>query len=262
MGVVYRARDRQLDEEVALKLLRAEAMTKDPSLLDRFKREVKHARRITHHNVTRTHDFGEADGVPFISMEYLEGVTLKQLVRRHGALPLGVALNFAKQMCRGLAAAHERGVVHRDIKPHNMLIVPESSELKIMDFGIAGSSKVDKRDPSLTTAGTVMGTPDYMSPEQAQGLPADFRSDIYSLGVVLFEALTGKLPFGGETVTQIVIAHIQQPPPRPRDLKPDLPRDLEVAVLRCLVKEPSKRWQSVDELLQALSAVSTRADAA
>jgi serine/threonine-protein kinase len=262
MGVVYRARDRQLDEEVALKLLRAEAMRKDPTLLDRFKQEIKLARRITHHNVLRTHDFGEADGVPFISMEYLEGVTLKQLVRGRGPLPLGVALSFAKQMCRGLAAAHERGVVHRDIKPHNMLILPESSELKIMDFGIARPSKVDKQDPSLTTAGTVMGTPDYMSPEQAQGLTADFRSDIYSLGVVLFEALTGKLPFGGETVTQIVIAHIQQPPPRPRSLKPDLPLDLETAVLRCLVKEPAKRWQSVGELLETLSAVSTRADAA
>ncbi|MGD8895806.1 MAG: protein kinase [Acidobacteriota bacterium] len=262
MGVVYRARDRQLDEEVALKLLRAEAIAKDPSLLDRFKREVKHARRITHHNVLRTHDFGEADGVPFISMEYLEGVTLKQLVRSRGALPLGVALNFAKQMCRGLAAAHQRGVVHRDIKPQNMLILPESSELKIMDFGIAGSSQVGKQDPSLTTEGMVMGTPDYMSPEQAQGRPADFRSDIYSLGVVLFESLTGKLPFRGETVTQIVIAHIQQAPPRPRALKPDLPLDLETAVLRCLVKEPTKRWQSVDELLEVLSAVSTRADVA
>ncbi len=262
MGVVYRARDRQLDEEVALKLLRAKAVTKDPTLLDRFKQEIKLARRITHHNVLRTHDFGEADGVPFISMEYLEGVTLKQLVRGRGALPLGVALNFAKQMCRGLSAAHERGVVHRDIKPHNMLILPESSELKIMDFGIARPSKVDKQDPSLTTAGTVMGTPDYMSPEQAQGLPADFRSDIYSLGVVLFEALTGTLPFRGETVTQIVIAHIQQPPPRPRSLRPDLPLELETAVLRCLVKEPAKRWQSVDELLEVLTAASTRADAA
>lgn len=262
MGVVYRARDRQLDEEVALKLLRPEALAKDKDLLTRFKDEIKLARRITHHNVLRTHDFGEADGISFISMEYLEGVTLKQLVRGRGALPVGVALNFAKQMCRGLAAAHERGIVHRDIKPQNLLILPESSELKIMDFGIAKGTAVDGKDSDLTKAGTVMGTPDYMSPEQAQGLQADLRSDIYSTGIVLFEALTGKLPFPGETPMQTVMAHIQKPAPRPRGLNDRIPEDLEAVVLRCLAKEPTKRWQSVNELLEALSAVSTRADAA
>jgi serine/threonine-protein kinase len=262
MGVVYRARDRQLDEVVALKLLRAEALASEPSLLERFKQEIKLARRITHRNVLRTHDFGEANGVPFISMEYLEGVTLKELVRNRGALPLGVALSFAKQMCHGLDAAHTQGVVHRDIKPHNMLILPESGELKIMDFGIARPSQVGGQDAGLTTAGTVMGTPDYMSPEQAQGRPADFRADIYSTGVVLFEALTGQLPFRGETVTQIIIGHIQQPPPRPRSINPRLPQGLEVAVLRCLQKDPDRRWQSVSELARALSAVSTGAEAA
>jgi HAMP domain-containing protein len=262
MGVVYRARDRQLDEVVALKVLRAEALARDSTLLDRFKQEIKLARRITHRNVLRTHDFGESDGVPFISMEYLEGVTLKDLVRRRGALPLGVALGFAKQMCHGLEAAHSRGVVHRDIKPQNMLIIPESGELKIMDFGISRVSSVGVDAAGLTVAGMVMGTPDYMSPEQGQGQTAGFPSDIYSLGVVLFETLTGKLPFSGETTTQIVIAHIQQQPPRPRSLKPDLPPDLEVAVLRCLEKDPSRRFQGVGELLRALSAVSTRAEAA
>ena len=205
----------------------------------------------------RTHDFGEAEGVPFISMEYLEGVTLKDLVRNRGALPLGVGLSFAKQMCHGLEAAHARGVIHRDIKPQNMLIIPESGELKIMDFGIARPTQVGGQDPSLTTAGTVMGTPDYMSPEQAQGRPADFRSDIYSLGVVLFESLTGKLPFDSETVTQIVIAHIQQPPPRPRSINPHLPAELEAAVLRCLEKDPAQRFQSVEGLVQILTRIST-----
>jgi serine/threonine-protein kinase len=262
MGVVYRARDRQLDEVVALKLLRTEALASEPTLLERFKQEIKLARRITHRNVLRTHDFGEANGVPFISMEYLEGVTLKELVRNRGALPLGVALSFAKQMCHGLDAAHAQGVVHRDIKPHNMLILPESGELKIMDFGIARPSRLGGQDAGLTSAGTVMGTPDYMSPEQAQGRPADFRSDIYSIGVVLFEALTGRLPFGGQTMTQIIIAHIQQPPPRPRSINPRLPQGLEVAVLRCLQKDPERRWQSVSELAEALSAVSTGAEAA
>ena len=189
MGVVYRARDRQLDEVVALKLLRPEALASDPTLLERFKQEIKLARRITHRNVLRTHDFGETAGVPYISMEYLEGVTLKDLVRNRGALPLGVGLSIAKQMCHGLGAAHEGGVVHRDIKPQNMLILPETAELKIMDFGISRVSSVEPEAGGLTTAGTVMGTPDYMPPEQAQGRPADFRSDLYSLSVVLLRDL-------------------------------------------------------------------------
>jgi serine/threonine-protein kinase len=137
MGVVYRAKDKQLDEEVALKVLRPEIIKEDATILERFKQETKLARRITHRNVLRTHDIGEAQGAPFISMEYIEGVTLKDLVANKGALPLGVGLRVAKQMCQGLDAAHRQGVVHRDIKPHNMLILPETGELKIMDFGIA-----------------------------------------------------------------------------------------------------------------------------
>jgi serine/threonine-protein kinase len=262
MGVVYRARDRQLDEIVALKLLRPEALASDPTLLERFKQEIKLARRITHRNVLRTHDFGETAGVPYISMEYLEGVTLKDLVRNRGALPLGVGLSIAKQMCHGLGAAHEGGVVHRDIKPQNMLILPETGELKIMDFGIARVSSVDAGGSGLTTAGTVMGTPDYMPPEQAQGRPADFRSDLYSLAVVLFETFTGKLPFKGETPMAIVVAHIQQAPPRPRALNPKLPPELEAAILKGLQKDPAKRWQTTDEILEALSAISTKAEAA
>src|SRR6185503_13099190 len=148
------------------------------------------ARRITHRNVLRTHDFGETGGTAYISMEYLEGVTLKDLIRGKGALPNGVGLRIAKQMCQGLEAAHQQGVVHRDIKPQNMLILPETGELKIMDFGIARTSTVEPGSSGLTTAGTVMGTPDYMPPEQAQGSPADFRSDIYSLAVVFFETFT------------------------------------------------------------------------
>ena len=225
MGVVYRARDRQLDEVVALKLLRPEALASDPTLLDRFKQEIKLARQITHRNVLRTHDFGETAGVPYISMEYLEGVTLKDLVRRAAARCRSAsASSIAKQMCHGLGAAHETGVVHRDIKPQNMLILPETGELKIMDFGISRRPRSSRARSGLTTAGTVMGTPDYMPPEQAQGKPADFRSDIYSLAVVFFEIFTGKLPFKGETPMAVVVAHIQQPPPRPRSVNPKLSR--------------------------------------
>jgi eukaryotic-like serine/threonine-protein kinase len=262
MGIVYRAKDRQLDDVVALKVLRGEILKDDPNLLVRFKQEIKLARKITHRNVLRTHDLGEADGTPFISMEYLEGVTLKDLIRGKGALPLGVGLSIAKQMCHGLDAAHHEGVVHRDIKPQNMLIIPESGDLKIMDFGIARVSEVKGEASGLTTAGTVMGTPDYMPPEQAQGQPADFRSDIYSLGVVLFETFTGRLPFDGDTIMAIVMSHIQKAPPKPRALNPRLPADLEAVILRCLEKDPSRRFQKVDEILDSLTAISSRVEAA
>ena len=261
MGVVYRARDRQLDEIVALKVLRSDVLKDDPTLLERFKREIKLARRITHRNVLRTHDFGETEGTPYISMEYLEGVTLKDLIRGKGALPLPVGLRIAKQMCLGLEAAHQEGVVHRDIKPQNMLIIPETGDLKIMDFGIARVSEMKAGAAGLTSTGTVMGTPDYMPPEQAQGQPADFRSDIYSLGIVFYEIFTGHLPFSGDTVMAVVLAHIQRPAPAPRQANPAIPPELEAVILRCIEKSPSKRYQRVEDVLEDLGAVSTRLDA-
>jgi serine/threonine-protein kinase len=262
MGVVYRARDQQLDEVVALKVVRSEVMKEDPTLLDRFKQEIKLARRITHRNILRTHDFGETAGTPYISMEYLEGVTLKDLLRSKGALPLGVGLRIAKQMCQGLEAAHQQGVVHRDIKPQNILILPESGDLKILDFGNARVSEMDAAASGLTTAGTVMGTPDYIPPEQAQGNPADFRSDIYSLGVVLFEIFTGRMPFTGDTVMAVVLSHIQKPPPPPRSVNPKIPPDLEAIILRCLEKQPDRRYQSVGDILKDLVEVSVETSAA
>jgi eukaryotic-like serine/threonine-protein kinase len=262
MGVVYRAHDRKLDEEVALKVLRPDVLKEDTTLLDRFKQEIKLARKISHRNVLRTHDFGEADGIPYISMEYLEGVTLKDLVNSKGALPLGIGLRIARQMCQGLDAAHQQGVVHRDIKPQNMLILPESGDVKIMDFGIARVSEVKgapppKPESGLTTAGTVMGTPDYMSPEQAQGSLADFRSDIYSLGVVLYEVFTGRLPFTGENLMQVVIAHIQKEAPAPRTLNPRIPPALERVIVRCMDKNPGRRYQRVSDMHRELSEVSS-----
>ena len=264
MGAVYRAKDKQLDDVVALKVLRADVLQEDPTLLDRFKQEIKLARKITHRNVLRTHDFGEADGMPYISMEYLEGVTLKDLVKGKGALPSGVGLRIAKQMCQGLEAAHQQGVVHRDIKPHNMLILPETGELKIMDFGIARVSEVKGgvAAAGLTTTGTVMGTPDYIPPEQAQGRAADFRSDIYSVGVVLFEIFTGKLPFQGDSIMSVILNHIQQAPPRPSTVNARVPKELEAIILRCLEKDPANRYQRVSELLKDLKTVTAREEAA
>ena len=262
MGVVYRARDQQLDEVVALKVVRSEVMKEDPTLLDRFKQEIKLARRITHRNILRTHDFGETAGTPYISMEYLEGVALKDLLRNKGALPLGVGLRIAKQMCQGLEAAHQQGVVHRDIKPQNVLILPETGDLKIMDFGIARVSEMDAGASGLTTAGTVMGTPDYIPPEQAQGNPADFRSDIYSLGVVFYEIFTGRMPFSGDTVMAVVLSHIQKPPPPPRTVNPKIPPELEAIILRCLEKQPDRRYQSVGAILKDLVEVSVESSAA
>lgn len=262
MGVVFRAKDNQLDEVVALKTLRSDVLSQDSTLLQRFKLEIKLARKITHKNVLRTHDFGEWMGTPYISMEYLEGVTLKDLQKRKGALPLGVGLQIAKQMCHGLAAAHAQGVIHRDIKPQNMLIIPETGDLKIMDFGIATVSNVKDEskpsDSSITGAGVVLGTPDYLAPELGKGQPADFRSDIYCMGVVLFELFCGRLPFPGESPMQIVIHHMQTPPPKPRSLKPSIPEDLQAVILKCMEKEREKRFQTVDELTEALNAISER----
>jgi eukaryotic-like serine/threonine-protein kinase len=258
MGVVYRARDRQLDETVALKVLRPEVLREDTTLLDRFKQEIKLARRITHRNVLRTHDFGEAGGVFYISMEYLEGVTLKELIRTKGALPLGVGLRIAKQICHGLEAAHNVGVVHRDIKPQNMLILPESGELKVMDFGIARVSEM--RERGMTSTGVIMGTPDYMPPEQAQAAPTDFRSDIYSLGVVFFEMFVGRLPFQGDNAMGILLQHIQAAPPAPRSLNPRLPAQLETLILRCLEKSPARRYARMADLIAALSDCSASLD--
>ena len=258
MGVVYRARDLTLDDIVALKVLRGEMLKDDPTHLERFKQEIKLARRITHRNVLRTHDFGEAGGTPYISMEYLEGVTLKDLIKNKGALPVPVGMRIAKQMCQGLEAAHAQGVVHRDIKPQNMLILPETGDLKIMDFGIARVQAVKAGDAGLTTAGTVMGTPDYMPPEQAQGLAADFRSDIYSLGIVLFEVFTGALPFTGDTMMQVVLSHIRNPPPAPRSINPRLPERLEQVILRAIDKDPARRYQTVGEMLDDLDVVSAQ----
>jgi len=256
MGIVYRAHDRDLDDLVAIKTLRSDAVSADPSLLDRFKQEIRLARRITHSNILRTHDLGEANGLRYLSMEYVKGITLKHLVESDQILPLPVALRIAKQMCAGLAAAHGAGVIHRDIKPQNILIEPTGG-LKIMDFGIARLTE----DRGMTATGTVIGTPDYMSPEQARGLPLDFRSDIYSTGVVLYELFTGTLPFEGDSPLAVVLKHVQEKPPAPQSRNPKIDPKVAAIVLRCMQKNPAERYQSVNELYEALTRVTASAAA-
>jgi len=254
MGIVYKAYDRELDDLVAIKTLRSEVLSADPTLLDRFKQEIRLARRITHANVLRTHDLGESNGLKYLSMEFVKGLTLKHLLESGEILPTPVGLRIAKQVCAGLAAAHEVGVIHRDIKPQNILIEPTGG-LKIMDFGIARLTE----DRGMTATGTVIGTPDYMSPEQARGVPLDFRSDIYSTGVVLYEVFTGSLPFDGDSPLAVVLKHVNDPPPLPQSKNPRIEPKIAVIIMKCLEKEPGARFQSVADLYESLAKVTAQA---
>ncbi|HEX7252185.1 MAG TPA: protein kinase, partial [Thermoanaerobaculia bacterium] len=254
MGIVYKAHDRDLDDVVAIKTLRSEALFADPTLLDRFKQEIRLARRITHPNILRTHDLGETNGLRYLSMEFVKGITLKHLIDQDQLLPTPVALRIAKQACAGLAAAHEVGVIHRDIKPQNIIIEPTGG-LKIMDFGIARLTQ----ERGMTATGTVVGTPDYMSPEQARGVPLDFRSDIYSIGVVLYEMFTGSLPFEGDSPLAVVLKHVQEKPPSPQSKNPKIDPKIAAIILKCMQKEPNERFQSVNDLYEALTKVTALA---
>ncbi|HEY7681097.1 MAG TPA: protein kinase [Gemmatimonadales bacterium] len=257
MGVVYRAFDRELKESVAIKTLRPE-LVGDPTLLERFKQEIRLARRISHPNVVRTHDLGEAGGLYFITMEFVEGTGLDEVIRRRGALPLAVTLTIGRQLCRALEVAHAQGIVHRDIKPPN-LVVDAQGFLKVMDFGIA--RLVEGRQvagaPGLTAAGSVIGTPEYMAPEQLLGHAVDGRADLYATGVVLFECATGKRLFTGDSFATVLMKQVQEPPPDPRTVVPALPEGFSAVVLRALAKEPEQRWQTATDLLHALEAIRT-----
>src|SRR6266702_1861238 len=214
MGVVYRAFDRELQEPVAIKTLRPEALGGDGVALERFKQEIRLARKITHRNVVRTYDLGEIGGTYYLTMEYVEGTSLKQLIVTRGRLPVPVVLTIGKQLCRALEVAHEQGVIHRDIKPQNMVVDP-TGFLKVMDFGIARLA-TPATGKGLTQEGMSIGTPDYMSPEQLSGLELDARSDLYSAGVVLFECLTARVPFEAASVYALIAKHLEQSPPDPR----------------------------------------------
>lgn len=247
MGMVYKAKDRETGEVVALKAIRTE-IAEDPVAMERFKNEVRLARKITHRNICRTFDFHRTpDGMACISMEFVEGDSLRAILKRFGGLGFRKATEIALEICAGLREAHREGVVHRDLKPENVMLT-EEGEAKVMDFGIARSV-----ESGSGVTGTITGTPAYMAPEQAEGKSVDQRTDIYALGLILYEIYTGEQAMRGETPVAVVMKQIQETPPPPSQVLPALPSEIEKAILKCLAKDPAKRFQSVDELELALT---------
>jgi serine/threonine protein kinase/predicted Zn-dependent protease len=249
MGRVYKVFDEKIKEKIALKLLKPE-ISEDEQAIERFSNELRFSRKISHRHVCRMYDLGEADGTHYITMEYVSGEDLKSILRMMGPMSAGKVVFIAKQVCEGLAEAHRLGVVHRDLKPQNIMIDREGN-IRIMDFGIARSLKVK----GMTGAGVVIGTPEYMSPEQIEGQEVDNRSDIYSLGIILYEMATGRVPFQGDTFLSIAVKQKTEQPRNPRELNPQIPDDLNRLILRCLEKSKEKRYQKAEDILADLSKI-------
>jgi serine/threonine protein kinase len=241
MADVYLAEDQELGRRVAIKILNGRHAN-DDQFIERFRREAKNAAALNHPSIVSIYDRGEAEDTYYIAMEFLDGRTLKELIVGRGAAPINVAIEYGRQILSALRFAHRHGIVHRDIKPHNVLVDAEG-RVKVTDFGIAraGTSQ-------MTETGSIVGTAQYLSPEQARGGEVDPRSDLYSLGVVLYELLTGKTPFDGETPVEIAMKHLSNAPKPPSKLRTEIPPELDKVVLRALAKNPDERYQSADEM--------------
>ncbi len=254
MANVYLAEDEELGRRVAIKILN-DRHASDDSFVERFRREAKNAAGLSHPNIVSVYDRGEAEGTYYIAMEYLEGRSLKDRIVAAGPLPIASAIEIARQVLRAVGFAHRRGIVHRDIKPHNVLLAQDGSSdgdprFKVTDFGISRTAA-----SQMTEAGSIVGTAQYLSPEQARGAPVDQRSDIYSVGILLYEVLTGALPFTGETPLEIAMKHLSEVPRAPSAIRPEVPADLDMIVLRALAKDPEDRFQSAEEMERELARV-------
>ena len=255
MANVYLAEDEELGRRVAIKILN-DRYAEDDLFIERFRREAKSAAGLSHPNIVSIYDRGEAEGTYYIAMEVIEGRSLKELIMTRGALPIGTAVAYAKQLLEALRFAHRHGIIHRDIKPHNVLVSTDQHakanepRLKVTDFGIA------RHGPSqMTEAGSIMGTAQYLSPEQARGAPVTAASDLYSAGIVLYEMLTGKVPFSGDSAIEIAMKHVNDLPTPPSSLRPEIPPELDQIVLRALAKDPADRYQTAEEFIEDLERV-------
>src|SRR5262245_28928911 len=255
MSSVFRARDRQLERRVAIKIL-PQHYAEDPEYLERFRREARAVAKLSHPNIVTVIDRGDDDGRQYIVFEHVEGENLKELVLRSGRLPVQHALELALAVANGLAFAHDHGLVHRDVKPQNVLLSGEG-EVKVTDFGIARSLHVDH---GVTQTGTVLGTGEYLAPEQASGKPVSSATDVYSLGVVLWELLAGDVPFVGDNFVAVALRHVNEPPPHLRERRPDVSPRLDAAVERALAKDPARRFPSMKAFAKELRACLAEAD--
>ena len=242
MANVYLAQDQELGRRVAIKIL-DDRHARDEQFVERFRREAQNAAGLSHPNIVSIYDRGDSEGTYYIAMEHVEGRTLKELIVARGPSPLGIAIDYTRQILSALRFAHRNGIVHRDIKPHNV-IVDRDGRVKVMDFGIARAGAASQ----MTEAGSIIGTAQYLSPEQARGAPVDQTSDLYSTGIVLYELLTGTVPFTGETPVEIAMKHLSQVPAAPSSHRAEVPRDLDYVVLRALAKDPAQRYHSAEEM--------------